>query len=41
MARVKVHALCLRPLRECDCPDDDEPELDGDDGEDDCGDDAA
>jgi hypothetical protein len=24
MARVKVHALCLRPLSECDCPDDDE-----------------
>ena len=25
MGRVKVHALCLRPLNECDCgPDDDE-----------------
>ena len=24
MARVKVHALCLRPLSECDCPDDDD-----------------
>ena len=27
MARVKVHAVCLRPLAECDCvPDDDEDE---------------
>jgi hypothetical protein len=26
MARVKVHSLCLRPLSECDCPDDDELE---------------
>lgn len=24
MARVKVHSLCLRPLAECDCPDDDD-----------------
>lgn len=24
MARIKVHALCLRPLNECDCPDDDD-----------------
>lgn len=25
MARVKVHYLCLRPLSECECPDDGEP----------------
>jgi hypothetical protein len=31
MARVRVHAVCLRPLSECDCPDDGEPEP-GDDG---------
>ena len=23
MARVKVHSLCLRPISECDCPEDD------------------
>ena len=27
MARVKVHTPCMRPLAECDCPDDDD--LDG------------
>lgn len=26
MARVKVHDLCRRPLAECDCPDDGEPD---------------
>lgn len=28
MARVKIHIPCQRPLRECDCPpdEDDEPE---------------
>jgi hypothetical protein len=30
MARVKVHALCLRPLSECACPDDDETSADED-----------
>ena len=40
MARVKVHSLCLRPLRECDCPDDDLDEpFEMDDGSDE--DDAA
>ena len=38
MARVKVHALCLRPLSECDCPDDDD-DLDPEDSSDE--DDAA
>jgi len=38
MARVKVHAVCMRPLAECDCPDDDEtgagsPASDGDAGD--------
>lgn len=38
MARVKVHAPCLRPVSECDCPDDDlEPEATPDDD----GDEAA
>ncbi len=41
MARIKVHALCLRPLRECDCPDDDPDEpFELDDGSDE-DDDAA
>jgi hypothetical protein len=37
MARVKVHALCLRPLSECDCPDDDDldPGTPGDSGDED------
>ena len=37
MARVKVHTPCMRPLNECDCPDDDEPEIGqpGDDGSED------
>jgi hypothetical protein len=26
MARIRVHELCRRPLSECDCPDDGEPE---------------
>jgi hypothetical protein len=30
MARVKVHALCLRPISECDCPPDDDDEPGGD-----------
>ena len=27
MARIKIHVPCQRPVRECDCPpdDDDEP----------------
>lgn len=25
MARIRVHSLCMRPLAECDCSDD-EPE---------------
>lgn len=31
MARIKVHALCLRPLSECDCPDDEPEDLDPED----------
>ena len=34
MARVKVHYLCMRPLSECDCPDDGEPEEPEDSAED-------
>jgi len=43
MARVRVHSLCMRPVGECDCPDDDEPDIPapGDDGSDDDGDEAA
>ena len=36
MARVKVHTPCMRPLSECDCPPDDDDDLDpADDGSDD------
>jgi len=38
MARIRVHAVCMRPLNECDCvPDDEEIAvgIDGLDGEDD------
>jgi hypothetical protein len=27
MARVKVHAVCMRPLNECDCAPDDDDEI--------------
>lgn len=26
MARIRVHYLCQRPLSECECPDDGEPD---------------
>jgi hypothetical protein len=31
MARVKVHALCLRPISECDCPEDDPDDVTAED----------
>ena len=27
MARVKVHTPCMRPLSECDCPPDEDDDL--------------
>ena len=34
MSRIKVHALCQRPLSECDCPPDDDDLGPEDDSED-------
>jgi hypothetical protein len=38
MARIKIHVPCQRPLRECDCPpDDDEPDAPDEDSDEDQG----
>jgi hypothetical protein len=38
MARIKVCGECMKPLRECECPDDGEiaVDIEGLDGGDDC-----